>query len=108
MDAEQNMIAFMAEYRNKMEVSEHRIKDLEEQTKQIMSITLSVDRLATSVEQMVIEQKKQGERLKKLEEEPNERWNSTKKTFFTAVTSAIGTAIAGGIIWLFVYAAQNM
>lgn len=108
MEPSNEMIAFMAEYKNRMDVSEHRIKDLEEQNKQILSITVSVEKLANSMEAMVTEQKTQGDRLKMLEDEPTVRWNSTKKTFFTAITSAAGTAIAGIIIWLFIYAAQNM
>ncbi|MDD3403374.1 MAG: hypothetical protein PHQ72_08475 [Hespellia sp.] len=108
MEPIEEMIAFMAEHRNRMNVSEHRIKDLEEQNKQILAITVSVEKLAKSMEAMVTEQKTQGVRLQKLENEPAEKWNSARKTFFTAVTSAAGTAIAGIIIWLFVYAAQNM
>ncbi len=108
MEATQEMIKFMAEHENRMKVTEHRIEDLEEQNKQILSITISVQKLANNMEAMLTEQKDQGERLKKLENEPTERWNSTKKTFFTAITSAIGTAFAGGIIWLFFYVAQNM
>lgn len=108
METAQEMIRFMAEHENRMKVTEHRIEDLEEQSKQMLSITISVQKLANNMEAMLAEQKAQGERLKKLENEPTERWTSTKKTFFTAITSAVGTVLAGGILWLFVYAFQNM
>ena len=47
-----------------------------------------------SMEQMVKEQKEQGERLGKLEDVPAKNWNVVK----AAVLSAIGTAIGASIV----------
>ena len=35
-----------------------------------------------------------------LEKEPGKQWTATKRTFFTAMTSSIGTAVAAGILYL--------
>lgn len=99
--------ALLATHTQKIVGLEHRVKDLEELIKIQNDLIISVNRLASNMENMLQVQKEQGASIKKLESEPIERWNSTKKTFFTAVTSAIATAFAGGIIWLFVYVAQH-
>nr|WP_269141969.1 hypothetical protein [Lientehia hominis] len=76
----------------------HRVGDLEEQTQTIQSLALSIDRLANSMERMAKEQEQQGLRLKKLEDEPAERWNSAKKTAFTTIVSVVAGALATGLI----------
>lgn len=98
----------LAEHENRIKVSEHRIKDLEEQQEQILSLTVSVKELAISTKSMAEELAKQQVQIEEIKAEPVKQWTQTKKTFFTAITSAIGTAIAGGIIWLFVFVSQNM
>ncbi len=67
-----------------------RIKLLEEQTKQVTELALSVRELALSVKQMAEIQKKQGEKLEKLESRDGEMWRK--------VTSYVTTAIIGIII----------
>ena len=54
------------------------------------------------MERMAKEQEKQGERLKKLEDEPAERWNSAKKTAFTTIVSVVAGALATGLIMVLV------
>ncbi len=49
---------------------------------------------------MLEEQSMQGERLKKLEDEPAERWNSAKKTAFTTIISVVAGALATGLIFM--------
>ena len=51
----------------------HRMNEQEEQGKSLTSLALSVQKMALSMESMIDEQKKQGERLSKLEAEPAER-----------------------------------
>lgn len=67
-----------------------RISELEENVHQIGELTMSVARLATSMESMVKEQEEQGNRLKTLEERDGEMWRK--------VTGYIITAIAGIVI----------
>lgn len=76
----------------------HRMKDQEEQTKVIQDLCLSVKELALNMKNMIAEQQDQGSRLKKLEDEPAERWNGAKKTAFTTIVSVIAGAMATGLI----------
>ena len=79
---------------------EHRVKDLEAESQSIHELVLSVNKLAINMEHMLQEQKDQGDRLRKLEEEPAERWNSARKTAFTSIVSTIAGALAVGLIML--------
>lgn len=75
-----------------------RIDALESESQSIHDLVLSVNKLAINMESMLQEQKDQGARLKKLENEPAERWNSAKKTAFTTIISVIAGALATGVI----------
>ena len=78
----------------------HRMKDQEEQTKTIQELALSVKELALNMKTMMEEQKDQGNRLEKLEQEPAKRWKDSTKAVFNAFLGALGTAVAGGLIYL--------
>lgn len=78
----------------------HRMKNQEEQTKTIQDLVISVKELALNMRTMMEEQKDQGERLEKLEQEPARRWKDSTKALFNAFLGAIGTAVAGGVIYL--------
>lgn len=78
----------------------HRMEKQEEQNKVIQNLVMSVQKLALTMEAMVKEQSMQGERLKKLEDEPAERWNSAKKTAFTTIISVVAGALATGLIFM--------
>ena len=67
-----------------------RIKLLEEQTKQVIDLTLSVKELAQSIKQMAETQKEQGKKLEKFESRDGEMWRK--------VTGYIITAIIGIVI----------
>jgi TolA-binding protein len=64
-----------------------RIALLEENQRQIGSLTVSVEKLAQSLELMVKEQEKQGKRLEVLEGRDGERW---RKVMGYLATSAAG------------------
>ena len=67
-----------------------RISDLEESTKQINALTVSIEKLAQSVESMVKEQETQGKRLVSLESKDGEMW---RKVVGYVITAVIGVAI---------------
>lgn len=69
---------------------DRRIELLEENTKQIGSLTVSVEKLAQSIETMVKEQEQQGKRLETLEGRDGEMWRK--------VTGYIVTAVVGILI----------
>lgn len=83
----------------------HRITGLEELQKSVNNLAMSVNTLANNMQQMLAEQKDQGTRLQKLEEQPGERWNNMQRTVFNTVLGAISSALAIGIMQLI---ASNM
>ena len=71
-----------------------RIAVLEEEVKEIHKLTLSVERLAVSMENMMEEIKKQTERLDRLEKEPAEAHKQIKMSVITALIGAVvGAAV---------------
>ena len=90
----------LANHENRIKVSEHRIEDLEESQKQIYDLTISVKELAISVKSMVEEQKKQGDRITKLEEEPAENWKNIKNTVITGIVSTLVGAVMAALFLL--------
>ena len=67
-----------------------RIKLLEEQTKQVTDLALSVKELAQSIKQMTETQKEQGEKLERLEDRDGEMW---RKVTGYIVTTVVGIVI---------------
>lgn len=96
----EEIAATFAEHENRIKVSEHRIKDLEESQKQIHNLTISVRELAISVKGMVEEQKEQGDKIKRLESEPAEKWNALQKTIVTSIISTVVGAVVLSEIWV--------
>lgn len=86
----------------------HRLEVLEENFKQIHTLSLSVQRLADSMERMLQEQTRQGEQLKKLEDKPAEAWGSMRKTVFNALLGALCSGVVLIVGALFVYAVQHL
>lgn len=78
--------------------NQRRIDDLEKKVDTIQNLTLSVNKLAINMEQMLNEQKKQREDIDALKNEPADRWNSMKRTAFTTIVSAIAGALAVGLV----------
>lgn len=76
-----------------------RIEKLENLMDSINSLTLSVERLAASIETMQREQERQGERLDAIEKEPADNWRAAVKTVITVLLSAAVTYLLthGGI-----------
>lgn len=66
-----------------------RIKLLEEQTKQVTDIAISVRELAQSVKQMAVTQKEQGDKLEKLEGVDGEKWRTVVGYVVTAIIGIV-------------------
>ena len=66
-----------------------RIELLEESTKQINALTVSIEKLAQSVESMVKEQETQGKRLVSLESRDGEMWRKVVGYVATAVIGIV-------------------
>lgn len=82
------------EFRRRIEEQDKRqdarLKILEDNFKEIQSLTASVASLAGSMERMTTEQERQGKRLETLEARDGEMWRK--------VVAYIATAIAGIVI----------
>ena len=70
-----------------------RISDLETAVKQYGALTVAVEKMATNMESMLGEQKKQGERLEALESRDGKKWREFIKY--------VGTTVAGIILGYF-------
>lgn len=67
-----------------------RLELLEENVRQIGALTTSVEKLATSMSNMVKEQERQGERLQELEDRDGEMW---RKVVGYVITSVVGIVV---------------
>lgn len=66
-----------------------RLAELEEDVRQIGALTTSVEKLASSMENMVREQEKQGKRLETLESRDGEKWRQVTGYAFTTLISLV-------------------
>lgn len=92
MDAEHKRIDDEQQRQNK------RLCVLEETVKQFTSLTISVEKMAVSMENMFEEQKKQGKKLDEIENAPAKNWNTLKASVLSAIGGAVGAAIIAAII----------
>lgn len=75
----------------------HRLDRLEKIAEQLSELTASIKVMAASMQGMQEEQKAQGERLEKIEQEPADRWNKLISTVITVlVTAAVTWLITKG------------
>lgn len=77
---------------------DRRLELLEENVREIGALTLSVQRLAQSLESMVEEQERQGRRLQALEDRDGEKWRKLMGYIATALTSGAVTLLLSQII----------
>lgn len=81
------------EFRRRLEEEnrrqDRRIELLEDSSRQITTLATSVEKLAVSVESMVKEQERQGERLETLEGRDGERWRQVMGYLLTAFLGAL-------------------
>lgn len=75
-----------------------RLEMLENTVREIGALTLSVQRLAQSLESMVEEQERQGRRLQALESRDGEKWRKLMGYIATALTSGAVTLLLSQII----------
>ncbi len=75
-----------------------RIALLEENGQHINAMTVSIEKMAVNMENMIAEQKKQGERLEALEKVPVETNRQVKSAVITALTGGVIGAVITAII----------
>ena len=77
---------------------DRRLELLEENVREIGALTVSVQKLAQSLQSMVKEQEQQGRRLQALESRDGEKWRKLMGYIATAVTSGAVTLLLSQII----------
>ena len=93
--------AELARIRDEDQRQNRRIELLEDMSKVIQDLVLSIHGLAKDMEQMLQEQKEQdnqSKRLDALEREPGNTYKDIKKTVITAIVSALAGSLATGLI----------
>lgn len=68
-----------------------RLDRVEDDQKQITDLTIAVKEMATSMKDMMEEQRDQGDRLEALESRDGEKWRETTKYVFFTILGAIIT-----------------
>ena len=76
----------------------HRIRELEAENKALQELTISVNRLAVSVESMLTEVGQHDKRLNELEKAPIENGRQIKNNIISAFVGSIITAVVAAII----------
>ena len=77
---------------------DRRLELLEENVREIGALTVSVQKLAQSLQSMVKEQEQQGRRLQALESRDGEKWRKLMGYLATALTSGAVTLLLSQII----------
>lgn len=77
---------------------DRRLELLEENVREIGALTVSVQKLAQSLQSMVKEQEQQGRRLQALESRDGEKWRKLMGYIATAITSGAVTLLLSQIV----------
>lgn len=77
---------------------DRRLELLEENVREIGALTVSVQKLAQSLQSMVKEQERQGRRLQALEDRDGEKWRKLMGYIATALTSGAVTLLLSQIV----------
>lgn len=76
----------------------HRLTVLEKAVEGITSITVNVERLAISMENMTKELEKQGKRLDTIEDTPKKRWETIVAALIAGIVGFLLNALITGVI----------
>lgn len=77
---------------------DRRLELLEENVREIGALTVSVQKLAQSLQSMVKEQEQQGRRLQALESRDGEKWRKLMGYIATALTSGAVTLLLSHMV----------
>lgn len=82
--------------------TKRRVSVIEKQLSVTQDLTISVNKLAINMDNMLKEQVKQGERLDKMERAPLEEAKYYKRQIISCIITAIVGAIVGAILCLII------
>lgn len=78
---------------DRMREFDRRLSKVEEFGEKLQSMAISLQGMVMTLQTMQKEQAEQGERLRKIEEEPADKWNSLIKTLITVAATAFFTYV---------------
>ena len=82
---------------DRMRDFDRRLSKVEELSDKLTDMAITMKGMLTTLENMQKEQSEQGERLRKIEEEPADKWNKVVSTVITVlVTAALTWLISKG------------
>lgn len=98
--SEEEIVVKLAVLDQEAKSAKHRLDDLEIQNQAIQDLALAVKELTINMGNMLTEQKKQGDRLCTLEQEPAQQWNNAKRTIINTIIGVIAGAFASGMVYM--------
>ena len=96
----QELLLEHSDFTHRLEDHERRLKNCENQQEAMTKLTLSVDRLTTTVSSMVDTQKELKSDVKALKEAPAEEFGHYKRTIISCIITTILGALFGAFIAL--------
>ena len=78
-------------YDEKIDNLDVRLKEVESSVKQLHALTVSVEKMAMSLDQMTKELAKQGQKLEAIEAEPAQRWKQASWIVLSVIITAVVT-----------------
>lgn len=91
-----------AEFSRRIEEQEKRqdarLSALEDAVREMTRLTVSVEKIAVSLENMTAEQKKMSDRLTAIEEKPAKRWDTVISGIISGVIGILIGLVSAGII----------
>ena len=82
---------------DRMRDFDKRLTKVEEFGDKLQSMAISLQGMLVTLQNMQLEQKEQGDRLRKIEEEPAGRWRESVKVVITVlITAAVTWLLTGG------------
>ena len=97
---EQEVAIKLNDHNHEIASLKHRVKGCEENQKALAELIRSVDKLANSMENMVNEQKEQGERLERLENAPADDFKYYKRLVVGCLLTGVIGAVLGAVLAL--------
>ena len=82
----------------KIDVANHRIDDLEEETKSNRELIIAVKEIATEMKHIKEDQADMNKRLKSIEDKPSKNWDKVITTIIGTVVGAVVGAVIGLVI----------
>ena len=98
----QELLLEHSDFKHNIEDLKVRLERCENQQEAMTNLTLSVDRLTTTVGIMVEEHKELKKDVKSIKEAPAKKYEQYKKVIISCIITAVVSAIAGAVISLLI------